>query len=98
MQFPYRDDAAEIYRKAFPFKSYYPNRVYKNPFGRYVYVNTRGFLHALVPCRILEEGKVVGYEINNYMLAKNGSMKFVSRGGWFSTKNGCVEAILSFHG
>lgn len=98
MKFPYFGKAFEAYERIFPFSSYYTNKVYKNPFGRYVYVNTKGFLHVLVPCKIKEDGEIVGYTINDYMLTRDGTIKLVKDYGWFSTKEACIEKILSFNG
>lgn len=99
MMFPYSGKTLETFSKAFPFSSYIPNRVYCNPYGRYVYVNTKGYLHALIPCKVCEDDVVVGYEINDYMLTKDGEMKFKkSVGGWSSTREECIEKILAFHG
>lgn len=98
MMIPYSVNVLEIFSKAFPFTEYVPNRVYLNPYGRYVYVNTKGFLHALVPCKLWEDGLIVGYEINDYLLTKGGDMKLVKSFGWSKTREECIEKITSFRG
>lgn len=98
MVFPYSGEALETFHKAFPFTQYFTNKVYQNPYGRYVYVNAKCYLHMLVPCKVKEDGEVVGYEINDYMLTKGNVLKHKKTYGWFKTKEECIEKILSFCG
>ena len=71
MSFPYSGEAYETYEMQFPFSRYFRNKVYKNSHGNYVYVNAKGYLHMLRPCQIREDGEIVGYQVNNYLLTKD---------------------------
>lgn len=98
MIFPYTGEAMEMFHKAFPFSEYTINRVYRNPYGRYVYVNSKCYLHALVPCAEKIDGEIVGYTIEDFLLTKSGTLKLSKTFGYFKTKEGCLERIISFRG
>lgn len=97
MIIPYSGETLEIFRKAFPFSTYVINKSYKNSFGRYVYLNSKGFLHLLRPCKLKQDGKVVAYEINDYLLKKDGMLKLSYTYGLFHSREDCIKEIENFH-
>lgn len=99
MFFPYTGDALLIFDKAFPYDDYTVNRVYQNPFGRYVYVNSRGYLHSLSPCKIKTNGQTIGYEVLDYVLKKDGSLRYSGRfSGPFGSKEDAASSIINLFG
>lgn len=102
MTFKYRGEVVDMYKKNFPFNQFRINHTYKNPDGQYVYVNSHGYLHFLIPVEskcTFDSSQAISYDIHDYVLTRDGKMKFVKhRGYWISSIEKCVEKILAFHG
>ena len=75
-------------------ESYIPNKIYKSAEGDfYFYINTKGYFHILKPCRIKYNGNFSHYEIADYLLTKENSLREISNRGFFKTKENCMQAI-----
>ena len=74
--------------------SYIPNKYYKNEkYGWYWYINTKGFYHIVKPCKINYDGVFSHYEIEDFLITKDDTMKSVSCRGYYKTREDCIEAI-----
>ena len=53
-------------------KSYYPNKVYKNEqYNIYWFINSKGYMHVLRLSKVIINGELSGYAINDFMLTKD---------------------------
>lgn len=74
--------------------SYYPNKYYKSAEGNfYYYRNTKGYYHIVRPCRIRYEGEFSHYEIIDYLLTKDNTLKETKCSGFFKTSEECIKRI-----
>ena len=49
--------------------SYYPNKVYKNEeYDLYWFINSKGYMHVLKPCKVTLDGKLLHYAIEDNLL------------------------------
>lgn len=77
-------------------KNYVVNRYYKSAEGNfYYYINSRGYLHVVKPCKIIEDGKISHYEIVDYLLKVDDTISETKCGGFYKTKEDCITAIES---
>ncbi len=75
-------------------RSYYPNKYYRSAEGNfYFYINTKGFYHILRPCKISYCGKFSHYEINDYLLKADNTLKLVKSYGYYKTREDVVLAL-----
>lgn len=74
--------------------SYYPNKYYKSAEGNfYFYINTKGFYHIVRPCKIKYNGEFSHYEIVDYLLTKDDTLKEMGSCGLYKTKEECIAKI-----
>lgn len=75
---------------------YIPNKVYKSAEGEfYFYINTKGYFHILKPCGVKYGEKIIHYEITDYLLTKENTLRETSSIGTYKTIEDCVQAIES---
>ena len=74
--------------------SYYENRYYKSAEGNfYFYINRKGYYHIVKPCKIKYDGKYDHYEIIDYLLTPQDTIKETKCYGCYKTREDCIEAI-----
>lgn len=75
-------------------QSYYINKYYKSAEGNfYFYINIKGYLHVVKPCRVKYDGEFSHYEIVDYLLTKDNRFKEVSSKGCYKTREDVIGAI-----
>lgn len=96
---PY-DSKTEITRKRILGKDrekyfcYAPNKYYKSAEGNfYFYINIKGFYHIVRPCKIKYDGEFSHYEIVDYLLTKDDTLKETKCYGNYKTKEDCIAKI-----
>jgi len=95
MIFPYDERTAETREKIMDGRTtYIPNKIYKNEtYGWYWYINTKGYYHIIKPCKVNYDGVFSHYEIEDFLITKSNTMKSVSCGGFYKTREACIEVI-----
>ena len=75
--------------------SYHPNKYYRSAEGGnfYFYINTKGFYHIVRPCKIKYDGEFSHYEIVDYLLKKDDTLKETKCCGNYKTKEDCIAKI-----
>jgi len=74
--------------------SYHPNKYYRSAEGNfYFYINTKGFYHIVRPCKIKYDGEFSHYEIVDYLLKKDDTLKETKCCGNYKTKEDCIAKI-----
>lgn len=74
--------------------SYYVNKYYKSAEGNfYFYINSKGWYHIIKPCRFKYDGEFSHYEIIDYLLTKENTLRESKYIGYFNTKEECIKAI-----
>lgn len=74
--------------------SYCPNKYYRSAEGNfYFYINTKEFYHIVRPCKIKYDGKFSHYEIVDYLLTKDDTLKEIKCYGNYRTKEDCIAKI-----
>lgn len=57
-------------------RSYYPNQTYKNnQYNIYWFINSKGYLHILIPATENLNGKIFNYTIKDFMLTKDNMLQ-----------------------
>lgn len=75
-------------------RCYYPNKYYESAEGGfYFYINTKGYYHIIKPCRINYDGKFSHYEIRDYLLTKENTLKEVGRHGYYKSRVESIKVI-----
>lgn len=98
----YTGKSLEIYNKVSEImrggKGYYDcNHIYKLNDSRYVYVNSRGYLHALIPTKITYDGNFAYYSITDYVLTRDdGALRVSKELGNYKTREETINAILNW--
>ena len=97
----YKGEAFKIYDKVVKTisggKNYYTtNKIYKLNESRYVYINSHGYLHALIPTRVSYDGKFAYYAITNYLLNRDGMLVATKEVGNYQTREETIKAILNW--
>ena len=66
---------------------YYTNKYYpvKGVKDTYWYINQRGYLHIIRPCKVNMNGKFLHYEISDVLLTPDNRLKEVNTFGCFKT-------------
>lgn len=97
---PYRGEAFKTYEKAFPFSPYAVNKVYLNGFGVHVFVNKKGYLHALVKNKVLMPHYMGdhAWQIIDCMLTTDNMLKQVNQSCFYKTEEECNKAIINYTG
>ena len=74
--------------------NYYVNKYYKSAEGNfYFYINQKGYYHIVKPCKIKYDGKFSHYEICDYILTKEDTVKETKSYGCYETREDCIVAI-----
>lgn len=74
--------------------SYRVNNYYRSAEGNfYFYINSKGFYHIVRPCRIKYDGVFSHYEIVDYLLTKDDTLKETKCCGNYKTKEECIAKI-----
>lgn len=75
-------------------RSYYENKYYKSAEGNfYFYINRKGYYHIIKPCKIKYNGEFSHYEICDYLLTLEDTIKETKCGGYYATKEDCIASI-----
>lgn len=73
---------------------HYTNKYYHTAEGNfYYYINSKGFYHAVKPCRMKVNGVFSHYAISDYLITKDNKIKEISCNGFFKTREDCIAAI-----
>lgn len=91
--FCYPQSMNDTLDRLFPFNPYYPNKLYKSPDGIYVLKNTKGYFHIFRPCKIKYDGQFDHYEITNYLLTKNNTLKEISCCGNYKSREDVIQYL-----
>ena len=71
--------------------AYYPNKLYKNAeYNLYWFINSKGYMHVLKPCRVTLDGKLLHYAIEDNLLTTDNMVQSKGSSGNYTT---VVEAI-----
>ena len=74
--------------------SYYENKYYKSAEGNfYFYINRKGYYHIVKPCRIIYDGAFSHYQIVDYILTPQDTLKETKSYGCYETKEECIKRI-----
>lgn len=97
---PYKGESFEVYSKSFPFNPYTVNKVYLNPYGVYVFVNQKGYLHVLMYRKALIPHYKGDYawQIVEFMLTTSNTLKEVNSSCFYKTEDECRQAMLNYTG
>ena len=72
---------------------YYVNKYYKSAEGDfYYYINQRGYYHIVKPA-IMSCGKFIYFEIRDYLLTRENTLKETKAYGNYKTLNDCISEI-----
>ena len=72
-------------------RSYYPNKHYRSAEGNfYYYINTKGYYHVIRLCKVSYGGKFSHYEINDYLLKVDDTLKLVKNYGCYETREDVI--------
>lgn len=75
-------------------RSYIPNRYYKSAEGGFwFYINTKGYYHIIKPCRVKYDGVFDHYEIVDYLLTKENTLKEISSRGYYKDREEVIKTI-----
>ncbi len=91
---PYDNRTEETRNKIMEGKtSYYTNRVYKNSvYNWYWFINSKGYIHILKPCKINYDGRFSHYEIEDILLKADNMTKSNTK-GFYKTREECIQEI-----
>lgn len=75
--------------------SYYTNKYYpvKGAKNTYFYINQRGYLHIVRPCKVKFDGRFSHYEISDVLLTSDNMLKETSCTGYYKTIEEAVNSI-----
>lgn len=74
--------------------SHYENKYYLSANGKFhYYINRKGYIHIVKPCRIRYDGEFSHYEISNYLLTPEDTIRETKCGGYYKTREECIAAI-----
>lgn len=74
--------------------SYYPNKVYKNAeYNLYWFINSKGYMHILKPCRVILEGKFLHYVIEDNLLTTDNMIQQKGSNGYYTTAQEVIEEL-----
>ena len=63
------------------------------PSNFYYYINTKGYYHVLRPCKVSYGGKFSHYEINDYLLKVDDTLKLVKNYGCYETREDVISEL-----
>lgn len=70
--------------------SYYVNQIYKN---LYWFINSKGYVHVLKPCKVLLNGRFLHYAIEDNLLTTDNMVQSKGRYGKYSTLKETIEEL-----
>lgn len=74
--------------------AYIPNKVYKNEeYNLYWFINSKGYMHVLKPCRVCFEGKFLHYAIDDNLLTINNMVQSKGCNGNYTTLQEVIEEL-----
>ena len=74
--------------------SYYPNKVYKNEeYNLYWFINSKGYMHVLKPCRVTLDGKLLHYAIEDNLLTTDNMVQSKGSNGNYTTVQEVIEEL-----
>ena len=74
--------------------SYYPNKVYKNSeYNLYWFINSKGYMHVLKPCRVTLDGKFLHYAIEDNLLTTDNMVQSKGNNGNYTTIQEVIEEL-----
>ena len=74
--------------------SYYPNKVYKNAkYNLYWFINSKGYMHVLKPCRVTLDGKLLHYAIEDNLLTTDNMVQSKGSNGNYTTVQEVIEEL-----
>ena len=74
--------------------SYYPNKVYKNAeYNLYWFINSKGYMHVLKPCRVTLDGKLLHYAIEDNLLTTDNMVQSKGSNGNYTTIQEVIEEL-----
>ena len=74
--------------------SYYPNKVYKNEeYNLYWFINSKGYMHVLKPCKVTLDGKLLHYAIEDNLLTTDNMVQSKGSNGNYTTIQEVIEEL-----
>lgn len=74
--------------------SYYPNKVYKNTeYNLYWFINSKGYMHVLKPCKVTLDGKLLHYAIEDNLLTTDNMVQSKGNNGNYTTIQEVIEEL-----
>ena len=74
--------------------SYYPNKVYKNEeYNLYWFINSKGYMHVLKPCKVTLYGKLLHYAIEDILLTTDNMVQSKGSNGNYTTVQEVIEEL-----
>lgn len=74
--------------------SYYVNQIYKNEqYNLYWFINSKGYVHVLKPCKVLLNGKFLHYAIEDNLLTTDNMVQSKGTDGKYSTRKETIEEL-----
>ena len=74
--------------------SYYPNKLYKNAeYNLYWFINSKGYIHVLKPCRVTLDGKFLHYAIEDNLLTTDNMIQSKGSSGNYTTVTEVIEEL-----
>ena len=74
--------------------SYYPNKVYKNEeYNLYWFINSKGYMHVLKPCKVTLDGKLLHYAIEDNLLTTDNMVQSKGSNGNYTTVQEVIEEL-----
>ena len=74
--------------------SYYPNKVYKNEeHNLYWFINSKGYMHVLKPCKVTLDGKLLHYAIEDNLLTTDNMVQSKGSNGNYTTVQEVIEEL-----
>ena len=74
--------------------SYYPNKVYKNTeYNLYWFINSKGYMHVLKPCKVTLDGKLLHYAIEDNLLTTDNMVQSKGSNGNYTTIQEVIEEL-----
>ena len=74
--------------------SYYPNQLYKNAeYNLYWFINSKGYMHILKPCRVTLDEKFLYYAIEDNLLTTDNMLQSKCCNGKYTTIQELLEEL-----
>lgn len=74
--------------------AYEPNRVYKNvEYNLYWFINLKGYMHVLKPCRVTLDGRFLHYAIEDNLLTTDNMVQSKGSNGNYETVKEVIEEL-----